>query len=103
MLAATTSAVIGDDAHEEPEVIMGHLDLGARGQVSIPEAMDTTLFVLQQARDMFIREQKDLDDEQACLLTCGSMLKKRTASEKQKVGVAGREVVPTCERGDRDW
>jgi hypothetical protein len=46
MPAATTSAVIGDDAPEEPEVIMGHPDLGAWGQVSILEAVDTTLFAL---------------------------------------------------------
>jgi hypothetical protein len=46
MLAVTTSAAIGDDAPEELEVIMGHSDLRAPGQVSIPEAVHTTLFAL---------------------------------------------------------
>jgi hypothetical protein len=84
MSAATTLAAIGDDAPEEPEVIMGHLNLGALRQVSIPEAVDMTLFALQQARDVFLREQKNLDNERVCLLMWGSMLKKWTASEKQK-------------------
>jgi hypothetical protein len=53
-VTTTTSAAIGDDAPEEPGVVMGHPDLGASGQVSVPEALDTTLFALQQARDMFL-------------------------------------------------
>jgi hypothetical protein len=46
--------------------------------------VDTTLFVLQQVWDVFLLEQKNLDNEQVCLLMWGSMLKKQTASEKQK-------------------
>jgi hypothetical protein len=84
MPTATNSTAISDDALEEPEVVMGHLDLGALGQVYVPEVVDTTLFALQQAWDVFLREQKDLDDERARLLTWGSMLKKWTTSEKQK-------------------
>jgi hypothetical protein len=84
MSAATTSTAIGDDAPEEPVVVMGHPDQGAPGQVSVPEAVDMTLFALEQARDVFLWEQKNLDDERARLLTWGSMLKKQTTSNKQK-------------------
>jgi hypothetical protein len=84
MSTATNSIAISDDALEEPEVVMGHLDLGALGQVYVLEVVDTALFALQQAWDVFLREQKDLDDERARLLTWGSMLKKWTTSEKQK-------------------
>jgi hypothetical protein len=80
-VAMTISVATRDDAPEEPEVIMGHSDLGALRQVSVPEVVDTTLFALQQVQDMFLREQKNLDDERVHLLTWGSMLKKRTASE----------------------
>jgi hypothetical protein len=63
---------------------MGHPDLGAPGHVSVLKAVDTTLFALQQARDVCLLEQKNLDNERSCLLTWGSMLKKWTTSEKQK-------------------
>jgi hypothetical protein len=67
--ATTISVAISDDALKEPEVIMGHLDLGAPGQVFDPEALDTTLFALQQAWDMIPQEQKNIEDERARLLT----------------------------------
>jgi hypothetical protein len=53
--ASTTSAAIGDDAPEEPEVVMGHPDLGAPGQVSVPKAVDMALFALQQEQNVFLR------------------------------------------------
>jgi hypothetical protein len=53
--ASTTSAAIGDDAPEEPEVVMGHPDLGAPGRVSVPKAVDMTLFALQQEQNVFLR------------------------------------------------
>jgi hypothetical protein len=49
---ATTSVAIGDDAPEEPKVIMGHPDLRPPGQAFVPEVVDTTLFALQQAWDV---------------------------------------------------
>jgi hypothetical protein len=74
-----------------PEVIMGHPDLGALGHVSVLKAVDTTLFALQQARDVCLLEQKNLDNERSCLLTWGSMLKKWTTFEKQKAVAAAQE------------
>jgi hypothetical protein len=56
MPVATTSTTIGDDVPKEPKVVMGHSDLGAPELVSVPEAMDTALFALQQARDVMSQE-----------------------------------------------
>jgi hypothetical protein len=49
--------------------------------------VDTSLFALQQARDVFPWKLKNLDDERVCLLIWGSMLKKWTTSEKHMVVV----------------
>jgi hypothetical protein len=89
MTGATTRAPTtpGDDNNvdKEPKVVMGHPGLGASGRVSVPEAMDTALFALDQVRDVLQRERRGLDEEQQCLIEWASLLKKQSASEKEKV------------------
>jgi hypothetical protein len=46
--------------------------------------VDTTLFALHQVQDILQRERRGLDEEQQCLMEWGSLLKKRTTSEKEK-------------------
>jgi hypothetical protein len=84
--ASSSASGDGDNAvEEELEVVMGHHGLGAPGQVSIPEAVDTALFALHQVQDMLQQERRGLDEEWQCLVKWGSPLKKRTTFEKEKV------------------
>jgi hypothetical protein len=84
MVAATTSTSTDDNAIKEPEVIMGHPGLRMPGTVSLSEAMGTTHFVLNQAHDVLRRETEDINEERIYLSVWVSMLKQRTASEKEK-------------------
>jgi hypothetical protein len=82
-----SSSVPGDDdnaVEEEPEVVIGHPGLGAPGQVSVPDAVDTTLFALLQVQDVLQWERRGLEKERQCLVEWGSLLKKWTASKKEK-------------------
>jgi hypothetical protein len=84
---AVAAAPAGDDdnAVEEPEVIMGHPSLRALGDVSLSEAMGTAHFALHQVHDMLYWEREDIEEEWVSLMECGSLLKKRTTSEKEKM------------------
>jgi hypothetical protein len=84
MVATTASVTNGDDTVEEPEVVIGHLGLGAPWQIPIPKVVDTPLVALQQARDVLLWKRRGLDEEQERLIEWGSLLKARTASGKQK-------------------
>jgi hypothetical protein len=64
---------------------MGHLGLRALGHVSLSEAMGTGHFVLCQVQDVLQWERDDIEEEQQCLMDWGSLQKKWTTFEKQKV------------------
>jgi hypothetical protein len=72
---------------EEPEVILGHLPVGAPGDVSLSDAMGMTHFMLNQVHNVLCRERADLDGEWMRLSEWFSLLKKLTTYEKVKVEV----------------
>jgi hypothetical protein len=71
-----------DDGAVEPEVILGHPMLRARGDVSLDEAMGTVRWALTQAQNVLHWERGGIVDEQRRLVLWASLLKEWTTMER---------------------
>jgi hypothetical protein len=81
-LGTAAPADAAADAVGEPEVVMWHPTCHALDDISLDEAVSTTLRALSQVQRVLRREDGDLADERRRLQLWASMLKETTVTER---------------------